>query len=186
MKKAKLYLKVEVLKAKKTFLAKSGHLLAAIVKGKTYIGDPERIHHYYNRWIENDLGKRVLVSNNLKREYFIEIDLSENEVSLMIHALGNEDPINWYRNHFVASTNHHNIISLKKLESIDFMKTVPGPDFSSLNTLVYTVTDKGKRYLSLLFKIQKLEEKRRAKIRRQVEKRLCKTSSTSPGLNPGD
>lgn len=68
--------------------------------------------------------------------------------SLMEHTLGGKDPKKWHRNHFMASPGHTDLPDLRELEKAGLMKQTKAPAFCDADSLLFIVTDAGKKFLS--------------------------------------
>jgi hypothetical protein len=68
--------------------------------------------------------------------------------SLLEHSLGGKDPKKWYRNHFVASPGHTDLTDLRELEKAGLMKQIEAPAFCDADSMLFVVTDDGKKFLS--------------------------------------
>ena len=72
------------------------------------------------------------------------------QIQLMTHTLGGNDPDKWYRNHFVTGLNCDGYTDLVSLEKQEYMKRVPSPSFMPDDSITFCVTDKGKKELQRL------------------------------------
>lgn len=72
---------------------------------------------------------------------------TDAQIALLHHTLGvtpkRREP---YRNHFVASEGHHDMLDLKALESAGLMARSPTPKFCPADDIVFHVTAAGRAY----------------------------------------
>jgi transketolase N-terminal domain/subunit len=74
--------------------------------------------------------------------------ITDYQRSLMEHSLGGKDPKKWHRNYFMASPGHMDLPDLRALEKHGMMKQVTFPSFCDSDSMLFMVTDAGKRFLS--------------------------------------
>jgi len=73
--------------------------------------------------------------------------ITNYQKSLMEHSLGGKDPGKWFRNYFVADDRHTDLPDIRELEKQGMMKQVKAPSFLSARTMVFVVTEAGKKFL---------------------------------------
>jgi hypothetical protein len=66
----------------------------------------------------------------------------------MEHSLGGKNPKKWHRNYFMASSGHTDLPDLRALEKHGKMKQVPSPSFCDYDSMLFLVTEAGKRFLA--------------------------------------
>ena len=79
------------------------------------------------------------------------MEITIDEMKIMVHSLGNKNPKLWHRNFFGAHESHHDFESLKSLESKHLMERQRTPSFLDPDEIIFSVTDKGKDEVKSFF-----------------------------------